>query len=208
MEKAMLQFKDPDQVALVVACGAIKQKFSPQLAAAAADYDAECKVHEAAIDEIKALIDRRCGSCSLCCKVTSVAVLNKPAGQWCSHANPGHGGCGIYQSRPSTCRGFACQWLIDPSYPEEMKPDRSKLVFHMVNAAEGVTPKMILKVYVDPSHPGHWRKEPYYSTIKNISGNGLRYKQWLTRIFDGPKKWLILPDMDVEDDGTGLLFLD
>ena len=115
---------------------------------------------------------------------------------------PGHGGCAIYESRPSICRGFTCQWLIDPTYPEELKPDKSKLVFHLAKAAEGATPTMVMKIYVDPAYPERWRQQPYYSTIKNVAGNGLIYTQWLTRVFDGPRRWLILPDMDVDDAAT------
>ena len=42
---------------------------------------------------------RSCGSCSECCRLIGVEELAKPAGQWCTHCDPGHG-CRIYPERP------------------------------------------------------------------------------------------------------------
>jgi hypothetical protein len=76
-------------------------------------------------------MDRLCGTeerrCSLCCKVMGVVELNKPAGVWCEHADPGKG-CRIYEDRPPTCRNFVCLWLRDPRFPEEARPDQSRVV--------------------------------------------------------------------------------
>lgn len=74
---------------------------------------------------------RECGSCSACCKVTRIRVLDKPAGQWCRHCEPGGRGCTIYESRPEPCRAFDCLWLIDSAklLPDDARPDRSKIMF-------------------------------------------------------------------------------
>jgi hypothetical protein len=65
--------------------------------------------------ELALVPGRTCGACSLCCKVYSIAELNKPAGQWCPHLARGPG-CTIYKSRPQDCRQFFCAWLLDPTY--------------------------------------------------------------------------------------------
>jgi hypothetical protein len=55
--------------------------------------------------------ERRCGSCSLCCRLPSIAALEKPIDTWCMHCRPGNGGCSIYADRPPACRMFNCGWL-------------------------------------------------------------------------------------------------
>lgn len=90
---------------------------------------------------------RSCGSCSLCCKVMSIPELEKPAGSWCPNVRLGSscGGCAIYETRPESCRSFACAWL-DGFLPENLKPDRSKAVVTASNAGW-------LVVHVDPKYP-------------------------------------------------------
>lgn len=71
-------------------------------------------------------IVRRCGNCKLCCKVHSIAELEKPAGVWCKHC-PGKG-CSIYATRPTECRDYKCLWL-DGVLPDECRPDTLHVVF-------------------------------------------------------------------------------
>ena len=65
---------------------------------------------------------RRCGSCTLCCKVLAITELQKPRGTWCPDCSPGKG-CNIYETRPAECRSFMCGWLTDPMLGPEWKPD-------------------------------------------------------------------------------------
>jgi len=51
-----------------------------------------------------------CGPCTLCCKLLAVPAIDKPKDQWCSHAKP-KAGCGVYETRPESCREFNCLWL-------------------------------------------------------------------------------------------------
>lgn len=55
---------------------------------------------------------RTCGDCTLCCKVMGIEdpALSKPKDAWCQHARAKRG-CGIYETRPETCRSFQCEWL-------------------------------------------------------------------------------------------------
>src|SRR6267142_2123611 len=77
---------------------------------------------------------RACGSCMMCCKVPHIEEFAKPAGVWCKHAVPGKG-CGIYESRPGSCRAFYCMWMQDASFGPEWKPEKSKFVTRMERSA-------------------------------------------------------------------------
>lgn len=72
---------------------------------------------------------RKCGDCKLCCKVFTIAELNKLAGEWCPHC-PGKG-CSMYESRPNTCREYRCVWLERPeSLSDELRPDKTSVVMN------------------------------------------------------------------------------
>jgi hypothetical protein len=108
--------------------------------------------------------ERACGTCSLCCKLPSIAALKKPADTWCTHCRPGNGGCLIYANRPSACRMFNCGWLNPFSWDgvlpitEEWFPARC----HFYLAYDDM---MCVVVSVDPDFPDAWRAEPYYSAL-------------------------------------------
>ena len=105
---------------------------------------------------------RSCGTCSLCCKVYSVKELNKPEGQWCPHVARGTG-CKIHDIRPHVCRQFYCSWLIDPNLGPQWKPEIARFVI-------SADPKyQALTVSVDPGRPLAWKREPYYSTLKQFA---------------------------------------
>jgi hypothetical protein len=106
-----------------------------------------------------------CGECSACCKILPVRELNKPAGVWCNHVVQGHG-CGIYADRPNICRGYQCLWTVTAPLDERWRPDRAGFVLQP-GAIEGE-----VEVVVDPDRPDAWRREPYYSQIKQISDVG------------------------------------
>ncbi|MBV9432933.1 MAG: hypothetical protein JO137_14025 [Hyphomicrobiales bacterium] len=105
---------------------------------------------------------RQCGSCTLCCKVLGVAGLDKPAGVWCRHCRPSQG-CAIYETRPQECRTFACLWLANPNFPDELKPEHSKLVF--VLEAEGNR----IIAYCDPGRPLAWKEAANYRMLKSMA---------------------------------------
>jgi hypothetical protein len=69
---------------------------------------------------------RTCGGCTLCCRFFSVPELRKPEGEWCVHCTAT--GCGIHPTRPRSCRNFECFWLMDESFPEDLRPDRCGIV--------------------------------------------------------------------------------
>jgi hypothetical protein len=94
-----------------------------------------------------------CGSCTLCCKLMAVQDLPepKPRDQWCPHCIQGKG-CGIYESRPASCRVFDCVWLQKPRLPDSLRPDRCKVVLSTVEKDR------TLVANVDPGFPDAWRR--------------------------------------------------
>ena len=54
-------------------------------------------------------------------------------------------------------------WLANPSFPDELKPERSKLVF--VLEAEGNR----IVAYCDPGWPLAWKEAANYRMLKNMA---------------------------------------
>jgi hypothetical protein len=132
---------------------------------------------------------RQCGSCTLCCKVLEVAALEKSAGVWCRHCRPGRG-CGIYEERPPECRTFGCLWLADPNFPEEFKPERSKLVFVLE------ANKVRVVAHCDPGRPLAWTEAENHRLLKNMAiVSAQTGRQVLVAV--GDRYTAILPDRDV-----------
>ncbi|MGL5736548.1 MAG: YkgJ family cysteine cluster protein [Beijerinckiaceae bacterium] len=132
---------------------------------------------------------RECGDCTLCCKVFDVPVLDKPAGRWCQHCQPGQG-CGIHATRPDFCRQFFCLWITQGWIGPEWKPNLSKMVL-TISPLNGM-----LTVQVDPQQPAAWRREPYYSQLKRWSAAAMQRKE-IILVFLGKHATVILPDSDV-----------
>lgn len=136
---------------------------------------------------------RACGTCSLCCKVVGVEELNKPIGAWCVHSKR-QNGCAIYDARPHSCRTFMCQWLLAEGLGPEWKPDRAKFALLKSDAGRHLT------AFVDPGHPGAWRRAPYYDALKRWAKLGIPASGPL-RLVDvmiGQRCVVVLPDRDVE----------
>ena len=133
--------------------------------------------------------ERRCGPCSQCCKVFDVPELQSPAGEWCRHVKRG-GGCGAYETRPQVCRGFLCQWVLDPSIPHRFRPDLTKVVL----SAAGDEARPSLVANCDPGNPLAWRREPIYGLLKHQARS--RWGRLVVVAKAGPRTWLVLPDED------------
>lgn len=150
---------------------------------------------------------RECDKCSLCCKLMGVPDVEpkKPPHDWCSHAlhptkktgastlvpAPSCGGCGIYASRPESCRAFHCQWLIDIRHPDYWYPLKSKIIIHAVieNGSKFVN------FIVDPAYPLRWREQPYFDDIKAMARAGIDGRlgeKWTTLVQIGDRRIPIL----------------
>jgi hypothetical protein len=109
-----------------------------------------------------ALLKRRCGDCTLCCKLVPVEGLNKPANTRCRHQS--RKGCAVYARLGEVspeCRLWNCQWLVDPDTRELSRPDRARYVIDvmpdfigMQNNETGETISVpVMQVWCDPQYP-------------------------------------------------------
>lgn len=76
--------------------------------------------------------DRECGECMVCCEYLSINApnLKKPADILCQHCVVNQG-CKIYDSRPNVCRTWHCLWRRHPDMSDELRPDKSKVIFSL-----------------------------------------------------------------------------
>jgi hypothetical protein len=135
---------------------------------------------------------RSCGTCSLCCKVLRIAELDKPAGKWCTHWRPGNG-CGIHLTRPTSCRGFYCEWTTSKGLGPEWKPERCKFVLSKTNEGRN------LIAHVDPGFPNAWRATPYYENFKIWAAEAAKQTPMhLVSVMVGERLTVVLADREVE----------
>lgn len=94
---------------------------------------------------------RTCGDCALCCKLLLVEAFNKPAGEWCKHCTKTS--CSIFgqPDRQTICGPYECVWLSRETLPEELRPDRCKVVLEAVDDRNFIA-------FVDPQYPTIWQE--------------------------------------------------
>lgn len=102
---------------------------------------------------------RSCAGCTLCCKLMAVRELNKQRDAWCPHCDKKKG-CGIYETRPLTCRQFYCAWMTTAELGPHWKPLHSRMVLVHDRTRNW------LVVHSDPGRPDAWRSDPYYSDLR------------------------------------------
>jgi hypothetical protein len=73
-----------------------------------------------------------CGTCTVCCKALRIEEFDKKAGVMCQHCTGA--GCGIYETRYETCKGFLCGWRILPALGDSWRPDRSGVLMMVMEA--------------------------------------------------------------------------
>jgi hypothetical protein len=129
---------------------------------------------------------RRCGDCQLCCKLLPISArdtsgtvramvsagwakpnefadaipeFDKPANTRCKHQRHGKG-CGIYASRPLSCRLWSCRWLSETDTADQHRPDHSHVVIDAVPDAVVLQDKLtgerreieVIQIWVDPAY--------------------------------------------------------
>ncbi len=79
------------------------------------------------------LPDRECGECMVCCEYMPISTkgLIKAAQTLCPHVIVNRG-CSIYDTRPNVCRTWHCLWRRDAAMPDELRPDKSGMIFSLV----------------------------------------------------------------------------
>jgi hypothetical protein len=112
-------------------------------------------------------MNRKCGSCTLCCRLLPVRELAKGANERCRFQR--HTGCSVYHRPPAfprACGLWSCAWLIgEPATEGLRRPDRSGYVIDMMPDLVKVTDKdsgeirelLVLQVWVDPARRDAWQ---------------------------------------------------
>jgi hypothetical protein len=133
---------------------------------------------------------RGCGSCTLCCRVLGIGEILKPPGQNCPDCAVGEG-CTIYERRPRTCRDFYCGFLVMKDLDEQWWPAVSKLILIFDGEDNRV------RVHVDLDDPDAWRREPYYTKLKQWAVVAVPHRtQIIIRVQD--HAFALLPDRDID----------
>ena len=124
-------------------------------------------------------------------------------GQWyigisnrCKHLQADNR-CGIYETRPTDCRTFFCEWMLEKGLGPEWKPERSKFALVMGEGGH-------LTAFVDPGFPSAWRNAPYFAAFKKLAADGARATP--TRIITirvGAKVIVVLPDREIDLGSVG-----
>lgn len=109
----------------------------------------------------KADTDRKCGRCSLCCKLLPMPELKKPANTPCRYQRFGKG-CTVYARRPLSCQTWSCRWLLGVDTGDMPRPDHCHYVIdpipdfvRMVNQETGELQVNVevVQVWLDPGFP-------------------------------------------------------
>lgn len=109
------------------------------------------------------MTQRRCGDCTLCCRLLPVLELSKRHNERCQHQFSG--GCRIYDGRPPSCRAWSCAWMVRQGYTANLRrPDRAHYVvdpiFDTIKVRDNETGETygirVVQVWVEAGH----RKAP------------------------------------------------
>lgn len=101
---------------------------------------------------------RKCGECTLCCKLLPVGEISKPAGTVCTQQRSK--GCRIHSkpNYPRSCLLWSCAWLQDDLMPLP-RPDRAHYVidtspdFVTINGFD----VPVIQIWLDERHPHAYR---------------------------------------------------
>jgi len=97
----------------------------------------------------------------------------------------------IYATKPQECTRFYCSWLTSSRLGSEWKPLTAK----MVVCVEGDGNRIV--VHVDPSFPTNWRREPYYSEIKQWAVAGIEAGGQVV-VYVRDRVIVVLPNKEVD----------
>jgi hypothetical protein len=109
---------------------------------------------------------RRCGGCTLCCRLLPVAEIQKASSTRCKHQS--FKGCDIWHKPgfPISCTMWSCRWLTRDDTLDIRRPDRCHYVIDttpdVVSITDNATGKVAyieaVQVWVDPKFRDAWRE--------------------------------------------------
>jgi hypothetical protein len=129
---------------------------------------------------------RNCDGCTMCCKLLRVEELETPPLSWCPHC-VAKSGCAIYVDRPTECRQFYCEYLLDASLGEHWKPSRCKMVVVLEDHVGD------LVIHTDPDRPHVWPREPFRSDVSRWARTARRNGRQVI-VWEGERKIVVTPD--------------
>lgn len=118
------------------------------------------------------MLDRVCGTCTLCCTSAVVEAFDKPSGVTCEHVCMT--GCAIYPKRPHACAVYSCSWL-EGLFEEEHRPDKTGVVFECATmegtggSLEILMGLIVKKLLILPETFKKYVKDGLIISIANIS---------------------------------------
>lgn len=124
---------------------------------------------------------RRCGGCTLCCKLLPILEIRKSAGERCRHQRTGKG-CAIYHGAlPMSCRTWNCRWLASQDTADLRRPDRVHYVIdilpdHIVlqdNETGERRPLEVVQIWVDPDYPDAHRDPALRTFLERRGAEGI-----------------------------------
>lgn len=129
-----------------------------------------------------------CGECQACCHTLLILEPRSEAGEDCRHQCAS--GCGIYATRPSDCRTWSCEWLIEqdgdtkPPWTDAQRPDRLGIVFsdgHMGSTIAREVWPGASKEAAGQEAIAQWLQEVRLVLIFEHGNNTMMCDDWLPR---------------------------
>jgi len=108
---------------------------------------------------------KECGDCTLCCELLQIPEINKPASVMCGDCILSKG-CGIYNSRPNSCRNFNCLYLDSDDMDISLRPNECRVTF------EKVTTKIYFGIEL-PKDIGSCKTPIVSQYIKSLNESGI-----------------------------------
>lgn len=99
---------------------------------------------------------RKCGDCTLCCRLLPTNEVDSKANEKCRHQC--RNGCAVYAARPLSCQVWSCRWLLGDDTGQ--RPDRAHYVVDSLpdyivardNATGEERTFPVVQVWADPEH--------------------------------------------------------
>ena len=108
---------------------------------------------------------KSCGPCTMCCKSLVIDHFKKDAGILCTHCKL-QAGCQIYETRPQICRDFECDWLMERTIPQTLRPDKVGTILMEDDETDQY------QAVVDPSTPLAWRNPLMFKFLVSKAKEG------------------------------------
>jgi len=72
-------------------------------------------------------------------------------------------GCKIYDTRPPICRGFKCLWLAEEQIPDNLRPDRCKIMIEPPSRGS-----ISFLAYSEPGNKDAWKNKSFLILVGKI----------------------------------------